>query len=871
MATEFFLDGYNSYAGTDIVVTAQLAYIDDEELSKKCYTLGSIQTLSISTHVDRHPIRNIGNINARDHVYGQRTIAGSIVFTVFDRHWADEMFEDLKTYSNGAMMLSDELPALDFTIVFANEYGKKSRMGVYGIRFVDSGQVMSINDLYIENTFQFVATGLETLNPTTNEVSSSLGKSRNKVYIAGNNDNLGNLDLYNFNDKFNVKYNNAALNTIVPNDPTLDIKDKFSYTIIQPITYNGDGGIIIEKKEETSELKIAISDITENLVFSTDIDKTPWYYELGQGEYIITLTDEKDNQHITIDNVTIAYKQEKENVIQKPVVVEHIDNNSIQFLRNNIKHDKAIVVKSDDKNRNFTKDMDSDLIVINGLEEDTKYTIYTTDGTDISAPVNVSTNKSKFCDINLLIKYIKFNKPLWVSRISDVNLNDLYNDGHTLIDKVLKLNCDKIIKSEILIYAIKLQNELNKYYNHSSKPITLTNSTENIFNIQLKCSDPVKRITYYKVINNKNFYDKNVNNTSVISGAINTRYFARAVDDNNNRSLRYDFCCFDKETKEELDKYSEVKVLDSKDFTFYNDKYPNYDTELIKGIYSKEYFIPDTYILKEPGVLSYTEDEIVFDVNYIENGLNGTNYICISQINTVFDYTPVRKIPFENTTECRVKQYESNIYEDNYYLVWIEDSDFLKISESMILSTHTDKDTNFENYLLDSIKKYSKYKTNALASIFNNKELFDTLHMYILSYAPSFKNLSLKFDQELINLISTSSYSALVGEILFESLKLTHDSIKDDHSKVIYKDNILTFVNETNNCTLITIDYNFNENMPFRSMHDTLEINLKYHIASDFTVAYLVSDDMLSMSGFVLINRLTNDIYNYNISLEVKR
>ena len=44
--------GYDSYSGCDIVVTARLATLNNstKKIEEKIYTLGSIQTLSVSTH-----------------------------------------------------------------------------------------------------------------------------------------------------------------------------------------------------------------------------------------------------------------------------------------------------------------------------------------------------------------------------------------------------------------------------------------------------------------------------------------------------------------------------------------------------------------------------------------------------------------------------------------------------------------------------------------------------------------------------------------------------------------------------------------------------------------------------------------------------
>ena len=175
---KFKLNGYNSYSGVDAVVTARINSIHSsvQNLKEKTYVLSSLQTISVSTHQDKRPVRVIGSVNSLDYVMGQRTVAGSLVFTVFDKHFATEMFEDLQKATGKTFRMVDEMPGLDLTISFANEYGRKSRMAIYGVKFVNEGQVISINDLFTENTFQFVATSLE---PLRKDVSSGTSEGRN--------------------------------------------------------------------------------------------------------------------------------------------------------------------------------------------------------------------------------------------------------------------------------------------------------------------------------------------------------------------------------------------------------------------------------------------------------------------------------------------------------------------------------------------------------------------------------------------------------------------------------------------------------------------------------------------------------------------
>ena len=158
---------YNSFSGCDVVVSAQMAPITTETktIDFDFHTLGSLQTISYSTHQDRAPIRAIGNINAKDYVQGQRTIAGTMVFAMFNEHWMTPLLKELESKKcvSNTDIWSDELPALNLTITMANEYGHKSNMVMYGVKFIDDGGVMSINDLYTENTLQYVATGIQPL------------------------------------------------------------------------------------------------------------------------------------------------------------------------------------------------------------------------------------------------------------------------------------------------------------------------------------------------------------------------------------------------------------------------------------------------------------------------------------------------------------------------------------------------------------------------------------------------------------------------------------------------------------------------------------------------------------------------------------
>ena len=157
-----FVPTYNTFSGHDMVVTAQIN-LGGTRIAK---IIGSFQTISYSVHNEKAPVRVLGDMNVRRYVFGPRTIAGSLIFTVFDKHWMREL---LGTYAKiksetEKYFLIDELPEMNLTISMANEYGQGAVMALYGVTIVNEGQVMSINDIYTENTFQYYARSIDYLD-----------------------------------------------------------------------------------------------------------------------------------------------------------------------------------------------------------------------------------------------------------------------------------------------------------------------------------------------------------------------------------------------------------------------------------------------------------------------------------------------------------------------------------------------------------------------------------------------------------------------------------------------------------------------------------------------------------------------------------
>jgi len=149
--------------------------------------LAEIQTFSWSVFREKDPVRSLGSVYARGFTRGGRTISGSMVFTVFYEHVLHEVLKLNLRYKNtgttdtdpylATTMIPDQLPPLDITLLFANEYGAISTMSLYGVEFFNEGGTFSIEDIYSETTMQYVARDLDPMRSVAQREIDNQGVS----------------------------------------------------------------------------------------------------------------------------------------------------------------------------------------------------------------------------------------------------------------------------------------------------------------------------------------------------------------------------------------------------------------------------------------------------------------------------------------------------------------------------------------------------------------------------------------------------------------------------------------------------------------------------------------------------------------------
>lgn len=202
-----YLNTYTTFSGADIVAT-----FGGKEI-------GALSGITFSVTREKAPIYTMGSPNPRSFSRGKRGIAGSLIFTVFDRPALYTMLEthhgtsqDMKFWTRSSNTLpgdpshrrgiaefddqtrdvvskvpyyADQIPPFDITVTFVNEYGNAAVRSIYGVELLNEGSGASMDDIVIEETMTYVA---RELGPMYTIATSALEKDQSNLadIIDGN-------------------------------------------------------------------------------------------------------------------------------------------------------------------------------------------------------------------------------------------------------------------------------------------------------------------------------------------------------------------------------------------------------------------------------------------------------------------------------------------------------------------------------------------------------------------------------------------------------------------------------------------------------------------------------------------------------------
>lgn len=852
MAT-FNLNGYNSYSGCDIVVTARLNIINnDNSVREKVYTLGSIQTLSVSTHQDKKSVRVIGSVNALDYTMGPRTIAGSLVFAVFDQHFATEMFEDLSSITGKTFFLPDELPALDLTISFANEYGRTSRMAIYGVRIINEGQVMSVNDLYTENTYQFVANALEPLSRGTGNGLNSDKTEEVQVSSAIDFDDISissiGEQIHNYSINTNNENLTRALLTVKVDQPMFQGQDGIATLALSP--QQETGVIVIHNQlQDNVEREIYIADekaITYDVFLEQGL-YSAWYENNGK---VLSNT-----AVFSVDRIT-NYDYNGNNSPN----IENITSNSISITSNDITHTTGVCINQV-TNEIIEVELISKKCVFKNLSPNTSYIVYTKHNSSLSNSVMCITLEEQQSFVNSFRSYVEYNAQLLNEDVDTYeNLLSKLTDQEDIIYTLSKV--ESSAANELLYMGVKYKNEFNRIINPDKMIYMPTKNLNNIFGNTIIFNPETSKCNTYYIKNKKEYFVESESYPTELTYAnykTKTLYGITSIV-NDVKMPKYLFYNFAEECKHKLeDIYNQNNQLQKIDLTQYISKYNRKTDNELKCLAVMNNKNIDIQLLKAPYAYIDKFNNLIADINYrdVLGKNNAIYYLCVSPINESLDKTPFRKIKItQENVIVFANKYETAINDIDVFAIWIEDANFNVISEIGFVST-SDEIKTFNDWLAE--EKINKILSN-----------IDTIDQYYnisdLTYSvidPKLKNLYYQIASMFIdmNLNNLSYYLVQLFKNQFNDYYVNQDKYK----KVIYNKSSNKLIFDTSTSSqLVGIRFKKNEEYNIEVFDsNSIIVDNTY----DYSLYYMIHDSYFIKSGFVLIDKQGN-ILNHSIAVE---
>lgn len=169
------------FSGTDLKCVMYLPLLTTNSAigknKPKIKVFGDLQTISISSARAVGQARVLGKSNPVGTTRGAITYAGTMVFSVINQDaFADIFDSDLAEgfINSSTSVMAHQLPPFSVVINAANESGAAGIQVIHGITITNFGTTYSIDDLYVESTYTYIATDLTPLVVGTGPIDYSV-------------------------------------------------------------------------------------------------------------------------------------------------------------------------------------------------------------------------------------------------------------------------------------------------------------------------------------------------------------------------------------------------------------------------------------------------------------------------------------------------------------------------------------------------------------------------------------------------------------------------------------------------------------------------------------------------------------------------
>lgn len=868
--------------------------------------LGEIQTISYSIHMEKRPVRSIGNVNAKDYVMGPRTIAGSLVFAVFNKHFAEDIIKDHNDfYTEGTAYMVDELPPFNIVISMANEYGIRSKMVIYGVRLLNEGQVMSVNDVYTENTYQFVATDIEYLN---DEVTyASRGEFNKLIKIK---------DILSPRDP--DWFEGVSTRALVQyHDPTDESIEDIIMTVktINATPANNYGKAIISLHQNQSEGTITIYNSKYNPSAKQDDNKIVITVD-GRSSYSIDLLPdmytasfdkpEFGTWRCASKTFTINKDDDKYDTKKYKPIIESITDTSLSIYSNEPTH-THVAINKDGSTEVEYYELKGRRVKVTELSRDTYYNVYTCSGpnTISSDSIKVKTFTVFGKQFDDFVKMIETNAQLLkynnLQRYFDIvelakqkasknekfesptnSIIDLKKDFEQELSKLDPESIDYNEKSSELTYNIFACNEL----------IYLSNKVQNnIISIINKDTDvPIPALVYDKSYNTVFVYDKEItksefyriyknmsqsaatvyansfttiednDNCFRFTGKSGTNHYVQALI-NNARSPKLEFYEMTVKEKQERIENNSIAMSDldvNKVYSIVSDEVTNItDSSMLDRLFMSKTKSIDNAKIQDPNIVEITEDyiDVETSISRIVNNPEQYFYLAVANKEDIIKGDFLYKYKFNSKDDIiRLEDIDYALYRGKEYCLWIEDENYNQISNVTTFRMST-------NESIDD-RTIFEYEANGLI-----KNIKTALQPYLPSTIYETLCSYIEYNEEAnkINIIDIAMeyilYSGLGQTVIINCLKAIKHLIAtisecDDifTSSVDYSNRVVSYYTSKNVDSVIISFYKDEVNYEVTHNHviDTDAID------ADYIIIVGLSSDLLYKTNLIFVDKNAN-------------
>jgi len=145
--------------------------------------MGSVDTITYSMHREKIQVRPCGRVSPGGVIRGKRTIAGTLIFKMFNGNELKSLLSNSDQYYNS--ILADELPpfTIVITIPLVGEGGDVTSESLQappyvivltGVEIVDQAFSLSIDDTVIEQSFSYIARDIIDLQDSRHAIGGGI-------------------------------------------------------------------------------------------------------------------------------------------------------------------------------------------------------------------------------------------------------------------------------------------------------------------------------------------------------------------------------------------------------------------------------------------------------------------------------------------------------------------------------------------------------------------------------------------------------------------------------------------------------------------------------------------------------------------------